>query len=290
MSRDRDRARVALEFLGEWFQKGIEPEAVAFSLVQIDPAILPIEHASQIDAALREASGYARPGPITTADGMAWLRQVLEEGLEHKAQFAEIDAAVGDAAAEDWPHGPSSVEEFRAERGRWAARRMDHYDCLDVGKGCAPVTRLFGNLNIGDLKLTSMQVGGYLHPTDLSSVIDHWYARTTAVGDDRVLLEQWAEGASVILNIGDHPVWVKPLAVLLRERPWVPPARRGEVLTPEEIAQFEVARAEGAEPVLVPVRQHMDVQFILPTGPDMVAPVNARIWVHVEGLTLQEIQ
>lgn len=290
MSRDRDRARVALEFLGEWFGKSIEPHLVAFGLMSIDPALLPIASASEIDDAIKEMIGLARPGPITTPEARAWLRQVLEEGLATKAQMAEIDQAVEDVG--DLDIGPQSVEELRAARSDYAARRMDHYDCLDVGGENFMVhgttARLFGNgnLHIGMLELTSMQVGSYLD-SDQSALIDHWYARTDARGADREALEQWAEGALVMLVIGDHPMWIRPLSVLLRERPWVPPARRGEVLTPEEMAQFEAAREEGAAPAFVPIRQNMNIDVTLPAAPP---PVKARVWIHVEGLTLRPIQ
>lgn len=284
MSRDRDRARVALEFLGEWFEKGIEPHIVAFGLLSIDPTLLPIRDTSQVDEFVKGALSGARPGPITSPEGGAWLRRVAEEAIETLADFAIVDG-VQDIDPQDLPQGPLTVEEFRASSERYAKRRMDHYDCLDVPMEAGTV-RLFGPANIGILELTSMQVGGQL-ASDQTSLIDHWYARTDARGHEREELERWAEGANAILNVGDHPVWIRPLSVLLRGHPWIPPSRRDEVATPEEMEQFRAARDEGAEPVIVPVRQHMSITVGLPVAP---SPVKARIWVHVEGLTLREIQ
>ncbi|MCC7024607.1 MAG: hypothetical protein IT338_17400 [Thermomicrobiales bacterium] len=152
---------------------------------------------------------------------------------------------------------------------------------------------LFGSGNIGRMDHCNMDVPGSLSP-DLTTVIEHVYARTEAAPRDLVAtldLHRWASHAVVRLLVGDKPRRVFALADLLQERPWEPAAiaiaremEAGEPAAAGVVAAYKERlgqrRGDGPPGVEVPVRQYVAVDI---DAPDWPPGPPTRIWIHLEG-------
>lgn len=194
-------------------------------------------------------------------------------------------------------HSPPNVE--RLPINRWDSFTTDEFRIREF---------LFGSRNIGIFERCNMQIPGALS-SDLTTVIEHVYARTDAAPRDLVAtleLHRWASHAVVRLLVGDKPRRVFALADLLQERPWepaaiaiaremelehlatgigAPPSVAGELKGSAGViaayqARVDQRRGDGPPEVVVPVRQNVSVEIDAPERPP--GPPT-RIWVHLEG-------
>ncbi len=102
--------------------------------------------------------------------------------------------------------------------------RFNHHDAWFLGRShLHPSQRLFGNANIGNLRLCSLQVTGALNPGDGVAAIDNWYARAVfrAPSDPSVemVFNDIAHSTYVTIMLGHRMHWMSSLADLLRRQP-----------------------------------------------------------------------
>lgn len=176
-------------------------------------------------------------------------------------------------------------------------RRIDVYDSFSPGHELTQVRTLL---------LSSIQGGPYSNyavagclSMGQTVMIDHFYARTDlnsfAGPGVRRAFEDWAHTTEVVFGMGDMPQRRWPMWSLLQEKPWVPPSRRGQRMTDDELAQLSTQREEGVRMVIVPIRQN--VWFEVTSSPDQLGALRSAVaggraplvWCHVEGIERRDV-
>lgn len=95
------------------------------------------------------------------------------------------------------------------------------YDCLTYGAGRLrrglpqPAWRMFGNANVGNLRLTNMVVPGQMQH-DMTAIVTNWYARTNI--PEGPLRDALFTPVMATLSIGSKPQRVMSVAELLRRQ------------------------------------------------------------------------
>lgn len=181
--------------------------------------------------------------------------------------------------------------------------RLNVYDSIrleDIA-GDSGKAFLFGNCNVGNDRLTNLQIPGYL-ACDQTTILNHWYARTDVLPESlslrqRAGLHRFAATTIVTLIVGDKPHWRWPLSDLLDQRPWEPAS-----ITESEVGQdawlaasdrFDKLMGEGAIPLFVPVRQVVAVSMLTTKEPHdrLLADVDGipiTFWIHLEGISTRD--
>ncbi len=162
---------------------------------------------------------------------------------------------------------------------------------------------LFGNANLGQSHLCNLPSESGV-AADQPAKIHHWYARTDVLPEalterQRASLHRFAASTFVTLIMGDMPQqgWRWSLADLLDQRPWEPPSVTAEQQTPEALeafrARFEQRCAEGARPLVVPVRQYVRVSVEAFQGQvhrlvQDLDGIPVMMWIHLEGISVRD--
>lgn len=155
------------------------------------------------------------------------------------------------------------------------ALRAVWWDCLEFrySDTVQPMTRLFGNANVGNLNLTNLQVAGCL-ASDREVFIGGWSVTTNAMGETLALVEDLMTDAVATFIVGDRRWAERHMADLYRE----------------------------ARPIeqLIPVRQSMSVELaffgskLTPFKEELLRRSSSRthdstkIWINLEGWQIRE--
>lgn len=100
---------------------------------------------------------------------------------------------------------------------------LNVYDSIAPGLITSATTRLFGKLNIGDTRLTDLQMPSTIVPLDYSALLQNWYARTdidlpSLAGAALDAWTDWIHSTNVVLMIGAMPAHLLSLSDLLGRR------------------------------------------------------------------------